>query len=67
VNLPDLFASLPTSRAERRRALAELARAWFGPPTPEDGYPEHGIRDAESRLGFALPAKAAKILVEEWT
>lgn len=56
MNLPDLFASLATTRAERLRALAELARAWFGPLTPEDGYPEHGIRDAEARLGCALPA-----------
>ena len=56
MNLPDLFVSLPTTRAERWHALAELTRAWFGPLTPEDGYPKDGIRDAEARLGFALPA-----------
>jgi hypothetical protein len=56
VDLPALFASLPTTRAERWRALTDLAGAWFGPLTPEDGFPEQGIRDAEARLGFALPA-----------
>lgn len=54
--LPDLFASLPTTRAERWRRVADLADGWFGTLTPEDGFPEDAIRTAEARLGFALPA-----------
>jgi uncharacterized protein (TIGR02996 family) len=51
-----LFRELPPRRVERWRLVEEFIEVWFRPLRVGDGFSEAELAEAESRLGFPLPA-----------